>query len=96
MGDCIYDIGIIEILYPKEPEIEDIGLARHHLQNGYPNIWKLKEEAKSESNTILSRIENLKNDFDSKITTELEKKTKTGTITYTKGKLSFHTIRSIS
>lgn len=77
LGDCKYNTGIIEIQYPKEPEIEDIGLARHHLQNGYPHIWELKKEAESASRTILSEIENLKNDFDSKITTELEKETKT-------------------
>jgi hypothetical protein len=80
LGDCKYNRGAIEIQYPKEPEIEGIGLARHHLQNGYPHIWELKKETESASRTILSEIENLKNDFDSKITAELEKKTKTGTI----------------
>jgi hypothetical protein len=79
LGDCKYDGGAIEIQYPKEPEIEDMGLARHHLQNGYQDIWKKKGEAESESNRILSDIQSVKADFESKITTELEKETKTGT-----------------
>jgi hypothetical protein len=35
-------------------EKQRIGLARYHLQNGYPNIWKLRGEAESESRTKLS------------------------------------------
>jgi hypothetical protein len=90
LGNCIYDKGIIEIDYPKEPEIPNIGLARHHLKSGYPNIWKLKEEAESESKTKLLEIEKIKNNFDSKIGIELEKQTETGTNLVRKDNYFFH------
>ncbi|MFZ0510660.1 MAG: hypothetical protein WAM14_03560 [Candidatus Nitrosopolaris sp.] len=75
LGECNYNRGMIEIDYPKEPEMEDIGLARHHI---HPDIWKLKGEAESESKTILSEIQTIMSNFDSKIRTELEKETETG------------------
>jgi hypothetical protein len=38
LGDCKYHSGLVIIERPKEPEIGDIGLARIHLRDGYPDI----------------------------------------------------------
>ena len=75
LGDCKYHNGLIIVQKPKEPEIADIGLARKHLQDGYPDIWKLKREAESKSDMILTDIEKIKTDFESKIIDEIERET---------------------
>lgn len=75
LGDCKYHSGLVIIERSKEPEIGDIGLARNHLRDGYPDIWKLKTEAELESNGIIKEIENVKTDFESKIIHEMERET---------------------
>lgn len=75
LGDCKYHSGLVIIEKSKEPEIGDIGLARNHLRDGYPDIWKLKIEAELESNGIIKEIENVKTDFESKIIHEMERET---------------------
>ena len=73
LGDCKYHHGLVIIQLPKEPEIADVGLARNHLRDGYPDIWKLKTEAELASNAILKEIETVKTNFESKIIDEIEK-----------------------
>jgi hypothetical protein len=49
------------VIYPKEPEIEDIGIAKLHLEKDYPKIWKLKNDVKEISENRLKLINTLIN-----------------------------------
>ena len=52
-----------EIEFPKEPEMEDIGKAKIHLENDYPNIWKEKQEAFKKSKECLEKIKEIEKEF---------------------------------
>jgi hypothetical protein len=75
LGNLTDEHGINIIQRPKEPEIEDIGSARDHLQYGYPEYWTLKDESVSDSKEILGKIQRVKDDFESRIVKEMEQKT---------------------
>jgi hypothetical protein len=72
LGRCNDENGILIIQKPREPEIEDIGLARSHLQNGYPDYWKLEEEAVRDSVKILEEIRQIKDNFETKVIKVME------------------------
>jgi hypothetical protein len=77
LGSCEYHDGYMRIRAPEESKIADIGSARNHLRDGYPNIWKLKDEAESASRQKIEEIENLINEIKSRISSELERKVET-------------------
>ncbi len=58
-GLCKYDNGKLQRNNPAIPEIENIGLAREHLKNGYVSIWSKKEEAEKVAIGAYNNIENL-------------------------------------
>jgi len=74
LGNCQYVSGKIIINEPRESEIADIGTARIHLHDGYPELWKLKDEAGSECKYKIDEIKNLMTEIDSIISSELERK----------------------
>ena len=63
-GLCKYDNGKLQRNNPKIPEIENIGLAREHLKNGYVGIWSKKEEAEKVAVGAYDNIENLINQYE--------------------------------
>jgi hypothetical protein len=73
LGDSLYKTDGIDIQLPKEPELPDIGLARRHLQFGYPSIWNNKTAAERECTAIIEKIKNIYRQIEDRITTEIEK-----------------------
>ena len=63
-GLCKYDNGKLQRNNPTIPEIENIGLAREHLKNGYVVIWSKKEEAEKVAVGAYDNIENLINQYE--------------------------------
>lgn len=74
LGICQYASGKIIVNEPRESKIADIGSARIHLHDGYPQLWKLKDEAESECKQKIDEIKNLVIEIDSIISSELERK----------------------
>lgn len=77
LGNCKYASGSIVIDEPQESRIADIGSARTHLRNGYPDIWKLKDEAESECKQKIGEIMSVWNKIKSIISSELERNIET-------------------
>ncbi len=73
-GNCQHASGRIITLEPLESKIADIGSARIHLRDGYPELWKLKEEAESKCKIKINEIKNIVNEIDLRISSELERK----------------------
>ncbi len=48
---------ILYIIFPKEPEVEDIGNGNSHLKSGYPELWELKNLLYANSG---QRLQNMK------------------------------------
>lgn len=63
-GLCKYDNGKFQRNNPTIPEIENIGLAKEHLKNGYVGIWSKKEEAEKVAVSAYDNIENLINHYE--------------------------------
>ena len=61
-------VDVFDIIYPKEPEIEDIGIAKKHLEKDYPELWKLKNSVMEISRDRLNLINTIINrNFPSRI-----------------------------
>jgi hypothetical protein len=68
LGYCIHNpLNGISIEFPKLPKLKDIGLAEHHIQYGYPDIWTIKSNAETECNRILKDIESIYRKIELKI-----------------------------
>lgn len=71
-----YD-GYMIVHAPEESKIPDIGSARSHLRDGYPDLWELKLGAEYECGQKIKEVENLINEIKSRVSSELERKIKT-------------------
>jgi hypothetical protein len=63
----------INIEFPIEPELANIGLARDHLQLGYPFIWNNKTAAEVECKTAIENIKEIYLQTEDRMTTAIEK-----------------------
>ena len=73
---CEYRDGRLERTNPSEPQLIDIGLARKHLQNGYPDLWKLKGEEEADYIRICDDIANKIESYQNIVLKEVDKEIK--------------------
>jgi hypothetical protein len=73
---CEYRDGRIVRTNTSELQLKDIGLARQHLQNGYPDVWRRKREAEDELNELCDNIENKIRSYQNAIFEEIDKEIK--------------------
>jgi hypothetical protein len=73
LGHCIYTMDAINIELPKEPGLENIGPARHHLQHGYPSIWIHKTAAEEECKEKIEEMKRVYLQVENRIRTTIEK-----------------------
>lgn len=58
---------------PQESRIADVATARTHLRDGYPSLWKVKNEAEHECKKKIGEIRATWAEIESIISTELER-----------------------
>jgi hypothetical protein len=73
LGSYLYTMNAINIELPKEPGLTNIGLARDHLQFGYPRIWKNKRTAEEECKEKIKVMKEVYVQIEDKIRTTIEK-----------------------
>ncbi len=73
LGNCTYTIDAINIELPKEPGLVNIGLARDHLQYGYPCIWDHKTAAEGECKQKIDELKKTYVQIENRIKTTVEK-----------------------
>lgn len=74
LATCEYKNGRLELNPALEPAGENVGLAREHLVNGYPESWKLYEKAKAESSDICNKILEITNSFEENVSNVVDSK----------------------
>jgi len=55
--DCLGLIDEFNTIYPKDPTIEDLGIANSHLETGYPSLWTLKNQVYKDSKQRITNTE---------------------------------------
>jgi hypothetical protein len=71
-SSCIYNYGRLEEEQAVEPAGKNVGLARLHLINGYPDTWKLYRKAVAECSDICNAIKKIIGSFEDKIIVTIE------------------------
>jgi hypothetical protein len=75
LASCKYYGGRFEFIPASDPIGENVGLARTHLVNGYPEVWKTYMKARAESSDICSKIKKIIDSFEQKIIATVEAET---------------------
>ena len=73
LGRCTYTMDAINIELPKEPGLINIGLARDHLQYGYPCTWNNKTAAEVECKQKIEEMKTVYVQIENRIKTIIEK-----------------------
>lgn len=73
-GDMLGSIDDFHISDPKDPNIEDFGNAKKHLEKGYTDTWHLKESAYNESKNRLQEIKEIIKKFQTRVNKIIDEK----------------------
>jgi hypothetical protein len=77
MGHCDYQNGCLDRVDPKDYQsTENVGLGRQHLQKGYPEIWKKKQQLEKEILVIHNEISDVVDEFQQIISSSIPKEFK--------------------
>lgn len=66
-NDLLGSVNEFTIIFPREPELDDLGITNQHLESAYPEIWSLKNLSFNESLEYLKDLVKIREDFKKRV-----------------------------